>query len=148
MATAVHAPHLPRPPFTEPTAAEDRSHSARRSRDSHSYGMDRRRQRKHARAARHGRWPYPLRRRTPLGARITLERDGHIAPFAITCGISGWLLHTRFFGSQQDAEQDYLLMRAALDVILHRALAGEDENTDESMAQMADAIAAFVEQYP
>ena len=84
----------------------------------------------------------------PVGARITLERDGRIAPFAITCGIYGWLLHTRFFGSQQDAERDYLLMRAALESILHLALAGADENADGSMTQMADAIAAFVERYP
>jgi hypothetical protein len=31
------------------------------------------------------------------GARITLERDTRIAPFAITCGIYGWMVHTRFF---------------------------------------------------
>ena len=84
----------------------------------------------------------------PLGARITLEREGRIAPFAITCGISGWMVHTRFFGSQQDAEHDYLLMCAALEAILHLELAGEDENADGRMAQMADAIATFVEQYP
>jgi hypothetical protein len=31
----------------------------------------------------------------PLGARISLERDCRVAPFAITCGIYGWMLHTR-----------------------------------------------------
>jgi hypothetical protein len=31
----------------------------------------------------------------PLGARISLERDCRVAPFAITFGIYGWMLHTR-----------------------------------------------------
>ncbi len=61
--------------------------------------------------------------------------------------LAGWCI-TRFFGSQQDAEHDYLLMCAALEAILHLELAGEDENADGRMAQMADAIATFVEQYP
>jgi hypothetical protein len=34
-----------------------------------------------------------------LGARITLEKDGAIAPFTITCGIYGWMAHTRFFSN-------------------------------------------------
>ena len=33
----------------------------------------------------------------PWGARITLERDGGFAPFALTCGIYGWMVHTRWF---------------------------------------------------
>jgi len=32
----------------------------------------------------------------PQEARITLERDTRTAPFAITCGIYGCMLHTRF----------------------------------------------------
>ena len=35
-----------------------------------------------------------------LGARISLERDTIVAPFAITCGIYGWMLHTRYFSSR------------------------------------------------
>ena len=33
----------------------------------------------------------------PQEARITFERDTRIAPFAITCGIYGCMMHTRFF---------------------------------------------------
>ena len=29
-------------------------------------------------------------------ARITLEADGRIAPYSITCGIFGWMVHTHF----------------------------------------------------
>ena len=34
------------------------------------------------------------------GARVTLEQDGEAAPYAITCGIYGWMVHTRFFGGE------------------------------------------------
>ena len=37
-------------------------------------------------------------------ARITIERGGHTAPFSITCGVAGWLVHTRFFSSAAEAQ--------------------------------------------
>jgi hypothetical protein len=49
-----------------------------------------------------------------LGARITLERDGAIAPFSITCGLYGWMVHTRFFSTQQEAEAEYEQMQDGL----------------------------------
>lgn len=33
-------------------------------------------------------------------SRITLERETPHVPFAITCGIYGWMVHTRFFGAE------------------------------------------------
>ncbi len=39
----------------------------------------------------------------PLGARLTLERWGQTAPLAITCGVYGWMVHTRFFASEAKA---------------------------------------------
>jgi hypothetical protein len=42
----------------------------------------------------------------PSGARVCLERGGR-APFAITCGVCGWMVHTRFF-SEDDAATDAL----------------------------------------
>ena len=41
-----------------------------------------------------------------LGARITLQRDGY-TPFAITCGIYGWMVHTRFFSDETLAQNEY-----------------------------------------
>lgn len=38
------------------------------------------------------------------GARITIERDGDIAPFAITLGIYGLMFHTHFCGTEQEAK--------------------------------------------
>jgi predicted transposase len=34
------------------------------------------------------------------GARITLERCAYGISFALTCGIYGWFIHTRFLGSK------------------------------------------------
>ena len=42
-----------------------------------------------------------------LGARLTLERGTQTAPFAITCGVYGWLVHTRFFPSETEANAEY-----------------------------------------
>jgi hypothetical protein len=48
------------------------------------------------------------------GARITLERSTRLAPFAITCGVSGWLVHTCFFESEADARSQFDAMKVAL----------------------------------
>src|SRR5918998_1745981 len=52
------------------------------------------------------------------GARITLERDGH-TPFSITCGIYGWMVHTCFFGTLEEAESEYEQMKYELADILN-----------------------------
>jgi len=73
------------------------------------------------------------------GARITLERDGVGAPWAITCGVYGLLVHTRFFMSEAEA-------RAAFDAMkepLHK-LAAWDEH-DQGLGQ---AIENFVREFP
>ncbi len=71
----------------------------------------------------------------PSGARITLERDGTIAPFSITCGIYGTLVHTRFFSRQDEARAEF----AAMKVELARLA---DDGVD------AAALERFVERFP
>jgi hypothetical protein len=77
------------------------------------------------------------------GARITLERDTlHRVPFAITCGIYGWLVHTRFFADEPSALAAYGDMKAALERIL-RLIAVDAPNDS-----VGEAVDEFVEQYP
>lgn len=45
------------------------------------------------------------------GARITLERDSKTAPAAITCGVYGWMVHTRFFADESEARGSRLRSR-------------------------------------
>lgn len=54
----------------------------------------------------------------PDGARITLEREGKIAAWSITCGVYGLMAHTRFFADRPTAEAEYEAMKPALQAIL------------------------------
>jgi hypothetical protein len=72
-----------------------------------------------------------------LGARITIERDGDIAPFAIVCGVYGLFFHTRFFATLDAVLSAYRLMRPALVML-----------TSLDPDAQGAASAAFVDQFP
>jgi len=78
------------------------------------------------------------------GARITLEKNAAIAPFAITCGIYGWMVHTRFFATEVEARAEYDKMKASLSEIVERF---SDPTYDDRRAT-EKAMEAFVETYP
>jgi hypothetical protein len=69
----------------------------------------------------------------PSGARICLERDGR-APFAITCGVYGWMVHTRFFIEHDAANAAVRAMKVDL-----AALAANPSR---------EGCGEFVERYP
>ena len=79
-----------------------------------------------------------------LGARITLEKDTSIAPFAITCGIYGWMVHTRIFANEQDARSEYEKMKTTLTEII--ALLENPEGSDQDATE--NAVEEFVRKYP
>jgi len=81
-----------------------------------------------------------------LGARISLERDCRVAPFAITCGIYGWMLHTRFFRSQDEAEAQYEAMKSALAALLEAA--DKTAEIDGGKQVLLDGVSEFVETFP
>ena len=81
-----------------------------------------------------------------LGARITLERETRAAPFAITCGIYGWMLHTRFFGDEAEAETEYARMREAIGALLEAA--ERTAEADGGKKVLYDGVSAFVERFP
>ena len=93
----------------------------------------------------------PVQRLALLAAlryRISLERGGAIAPFAITCGIYGWMMHTRFFAAEAQAGAAYDAMKADLAAIMEALpLKGEAEEAAKTSASMA-SIGAFVDKYP
>jgi hypothetical protein len=82
------------------------------------------------------------------GARITLEREGSTAPFAITCGIYGWFVHTRFFGSEGEAASEFAQMQAGLAAILALIQRTDDPKAGVQARQVADALGSFVSQFP
>jgi hypothetical protein len=81
-----------------------------------------------------------------LGARISLERDCRVAPFAVTCGIYGWMLHTRFFGSEEEAESQYDAMKQALAALLEAA--EMTSASDGGRQAVMEGVHRFIETYP
>ena len=82
------------------------------------------------------------------GSRITLERDGSTAPFAITCGIYGWMFHTRFFGTEAEATTEYELMKAGLAEILSAIPYNNDPEKHAKRDRVVELIQEFVERFP
>ncbi len=80
----------------------------------------------------------------PLGARITLEKNTQSAPFAITCGIYGCMVHTRFLGDEHSAISEYDAMRLSLSTLLQKT----DEAGDRDEQILLDGVAGFVNDYP
>ncbi len=81
------------------------------------------------------------------GARLTLEEDSSFSPFSITCGIYGWMFHTRFFAAESEAEEEFERMKTALDEILN-SIPTEDEADEDTLAAVAEEISDFVERFP
>ena len=61
----------------------------------------------------------------PDGARITLEQGGQTAPWAITCGVYGLMVHTRFFADRPTAEAEYEAMKPALHAVVSQLSAAD-----------------------
>lgn len=82
------------------------------------------------------------------GARITLERDSPTAPYAITCGVYGWMFHTRYFGSEKEARSEYEQMKVGLAEIASAVPYKDDSELEDNRRRVIDLIGRFVEQFP
>jgi hypothetical protein len=82
------------------------------------------------------------------GARITLERNGHSAPFAITCGIYGWMVHTRFFGTESEAQTEFERMRTDLSRIIGEIPLAADSAVDSKSLAVSESLSEFVRRFP
>ena len=51
-------------------------------------------------------------------SRITLEENGVVAPYSITCGVYGLMAHTAFAGDKVKASQMYQGMKQELQAFL------------------------------
>jgi hypothetical protein len=82
------------------------------------------------------------------GARITIERGGSIAPYSITCGVYGWMFHTRFFGTAQGASQAFEEMKVGLADVLSLIPLESGPQADAKCVRVAEAIQDFVARFP
>ncbi len=81
------------------------------------------------------------------GTRITLECSTRLAPFAITCGMSGWLVHTRFFELEAEARSQFDAMKVALARITDAAKSVDIAPANEA-SLMGRLCREFVEEFP
>jgi hypothetical protein len=81
------------------------------------------------------------------GARITLERGGR-TPFAITCGVYGWMVHTRFFAEEAEARRAFDEMKRALDAIVRSITSNDDPDRDVAIKAATRMVNEFVERFP
>ena len=82
-----------------------------------------------------------------LGARITLEAGCKNAPFAITCGIYGWMFHTRYFGSETVSHAEFEQMKLGVERVL-AIIPYENESTPQKISDVCLAIETFVKKFP
>lgn len=83
-----------------------------------------------------------------LGARITLEKNTQNAPFAITCGIYGWMVHTRFFSWLPEAVDQYEKMKERLSAIIAIIPPANHLGTQAEADFVSEAITEFIDQFP
>ena len=82
------------------------------------------------------------------GARITLESDVEGAPYVITCGIYGWMVHTRYFSADDDTGKAYAQMKDELDRIVRAIPLKSDPDCDAKVNEVIGMMNRFVEQFP
>ena len=63
-------------------------------------------------------------------ARITLEKGGYTAPFAITIGVYFTLLHTHFCKTIKDAENEYMIFKNKIKEITDMDIERADEESE------------------
>ena len=84
----------------------------------------------------------------PDGARTTLEEGGRFAPFSITLGVYGWMVHTRFFSTRAEADAAYQAMRPDLAAILDALPFEDDPDVERKHDRVIAMTGAFVDRHP
>jgi hypothetical protein len=82
-------------------------------------------------------------------ARITLEEGCLHAPYAITCGVYGFLyVHTRFLADDETALYALDDMKAGLAAIVNQIPGEDDPDYDVKQDAIEQAVSNFVRQFP
>ena len=74
-----------------------------------------------------------------INARVTIKQGKDYV--SVSCVISGWMDHTRFFRDIADAQREYDIMKAELTRIMNHIASSKDE------LAAWDAISEFVRRY-
>ncbi|GEN12580.1 hypothetical protein SAMN05443572_103486 [Myxococcus fulvus] len=79
--------------------------------------------------------------------RLTYELDDSRAFHAVTCAVSGWLLHHRFFDNAEAASEAYDAMKPALEELRTRLREGGPGSPEEAR-RGGPLLAAFLARFP
>lgn len=82
------------------------------------------------------------------GARITFERLGGEGPYGITCGVYGWMMHSRYFAAEHEAQAAFGAMKTALAAIVEIIPLNSDSQVDEKIERVSAERSAFVDRFP
>ena len=81
-------------------------------------------------------------------ARIALERKRWTGKCAITCGVYGWMVHTRFFASESKARSEFEAMKDALEKLVDGIPLETDPEVDSKLHAVSESMSEFVERFP
>ena len=68
--------------------------------------------------------------------------------YAITCGVYGLMVHTRFFPSEALARQQYEEMKSGLAQILSSLPLADDPDLEQKVPAVEAQLEAFIQRYP
>jgi len=84
----------------------------------------------------------------PAGLRLTLEEEPARSFYALTCGVSGWLVHSRFFGSEAEAHAAWDEMKPALLDLVAQLPASGARGLDAATREAGARLGAFLARFP
>ncbi|XXF81290.1 hypothetical protein P2318_16485 [Myxococcaceae bacterium GXIMD 01537] len=78
-------------------------------------------------------------------ARLTLEEDASRGFYALTCGVEGWMVHTRYFSDAAEAHSAFEAMKPALAELLSRL---PTERGPAGLRAGGALLSAFISRFP
>ncbi len=84
----------------------------------------------------------------PAGLRLTLEEDTSRSFHALTCGVSGWLVHRRYFDSEALALAAWEEMKPALVALGAQLPASGPKGLSQATREAGAKLGAFLARFP
>lgn len=81
----------------------------------------------------------------PLGARLTLEAEAPMAPWALSCRVAGYLEHVVYFRSPALAKAAFAELKPRLETILGLVPSGPADR--EHLEALSAALVALVQDF-
>jgi len=84
----------------------------------------------------------------PAGLRLTLEEDPARSFYSVTCGVVGWLVHSRFFDNEAAAHAAWDEMKPALLELVVQLPTGGAKPLEPATRAAGAKLGAFMARFP